>query len=180
MRKCTTSAAPNALQPSQSMKSDVVTAARSPTREEGPQKRRSELDDVAMEISNSLDRKQAKEAKEAKEAKVPKVATTDQPEAPTKPFRSKKDKKKKKKKKKKKEPTHFELRNFKFIEEVDDQYVMEYRLTLDEIMEFRKNHFQLEKEPKIMVRDTKASELKEEFGTYCGVKKTIKNWLYWV
>ncbi len=89
-------------------------------------------------------------------------------------------KKKKKKKTKKKEPIKFELVKFKFVEPVDDNYVMEYGLPPDEIMDYRKNQFHIERDPKILIRETKSSELKEEFGTYCGVKKTIKNWLYWV
>lgn len=152
------------------MRSDILVSARSPASEEQLQKRRTELDDVAMEISNSINRREEAAA----------AAAAGEEAAVRKHLGSRKRKKHKKKRKKKKEPVKFKLGKFKFIEEVDDHYVMEYGLTLDEIMTYRKNHFHLDREPEIMVRETKSSEMKEEFGTYCGVKKTIKNWLFWV
>lgn len=85
-----------------------------------------------------------------------------------------------KKKKAAKKVVRFELAKCKFTRRVDDDFVMEYRLRPEDIMKYRKNHFHVFKEPRIEVRATKTSELKEEFGNYCGVKKSIKNWLYWV
>lgn len=147
-------------------KSDILISARSTSDEERPERRRTELDDIALEISHEISRhEEASSGEEVAHSRKGK--------------NTKKGKKKKKKKKKPPEPIKFDFRKFKFVEEVDDKYVMEYTLTPDEIMSYRKNHFQIEREPIIEVRETKSSELKEEFGTYCGVKKTIKNWLYW-
>lgn len=144
-------------------KSEILISARTTSEgDERLQKRRTELDDVALEISQEINRHEEATSGGDVVHKVKGIK-----------------KGKKKKKKKTPEPIKFDFRKFKFVEEVDDKYVMEYALTPDEIMNYRKNHFQIERVPKIEVRETKSSELKEEFGTYCGVKKTIKNWLYW-
>lgn len=73
-----------------------------------------------------------------------------------------------------------QLIKFKFVEPIDDDHVMEYGLSEQEIMNYRRRHFKVENPPIFEVRTNKTSEMKEEFGTYCGIKKTIKNWLYWV
>lgn len=156
------SSKPDARLPAK-IKSDILHSSRTSGEEKPPQKRRTELDDIAMEISNELERNEEVSRGGGVIRKV----------------KDAKKNKQKKKKKKKPEPIKFDFRKFKYVEPVDDEYVMEYALTPDEIMNYRKNHFQIERDPRIEVRDTKSSELKEEFGTYCGIKKTIKNWLYW-
>lgn len=92
-----------------------------------------------------------------------------------------KGKTKHKGKKKKKGPIKAELTKFKFVEEIDKDHIMEYGLSEDEIMSYRKHNFKLSKPPIYEVRTTKSSEMKEELSSYCGKnRKTIKNWLYWV
>lgn len=59
-------------------------------------------------------------------------------------------------------------------------YVMEYRLLFDKIFQISKNRFNLQKEPKIEITPTKTQDLRDEFSSYCGQKKTIKNWLFYV
>lgn len=156
----------------------ILITARSSGEERTQKRRTTELDDVALEISHEIDRKEAA-TRGGDSPAAGKGGGTGGTRKGKKGARRGSGKNKKKKKKKH-EPIKFDFRKFKFVEEVDDKYVMEYRLTRDEIMSYRKNHFHLERDPKIAVRETKSSELKEEFGTYCGAKKTIKNWLFWV
>lgn len=59
-------------------------------------------------------------------------------------------------------------------------YVMELSLTSEKIYQLSKNHIKRDEEPKFQVKPNRAQDLKDEFSSYCGEKKKIKNWLYYV
>ncbi|KAL6958497.1 hypothetical protein U1Q18_051078 [Sarracenia purpurea var. burkii] len=105
---------------------------------------------------------------------------------PTGPVSSPEDRKSSSRKKKRsrthkpKPKVKAQLAKHKFVESVDDQHIMEYGLTKEEIMNYRKHRFNISNQPLVEVKMNKTAEMKEEFGTYCGIKKTIKNWLYYV
>lgn len=87
----------------------------------------------------------------------------------------------KKKKKVKKPLSSFPVRRFRETLPVEGTvYEIEYRLTPDRIYQVSKNRIKYAKEPKIEPMPNKTQDLRDEFSTYCGVKKTIKNWLFYV
>ncbi len=90
-----------------------------------------------------------------------------------------KSKKKRKTTKKHKKP--YPVRKFTGqIPVQDSDYVMEYTLHDDRIYELSKNRFDLYKNPIFEVAPNKTQDLRDEFSSYCGQKKTIKNWLFYV
>ncbi|KAK7584124.1 hypothetical protein V9T40_005087 [Parthenolecanium corni] len=94
---------------------------------------------------------------------------------------SKKKRKKKKKKKKIEKVGTFSIRKYRTtIPVVDSNYVMEYGLTWDQIYRISKNRFDHNRMPKIEISMNKNADLRDEFSSYCGQKKTIKNWLFYV
>ena len=83
--------------------------------------------------------------------------------------------------KKKKVPVVFKFREIRVSQPVEmKNYVMEYTIPNDQAMEFRKGKIKYANNPKLEVRDTKASTLKDEFSGWCGRKQGIRNWLYYV
>lgn len=54
------------------------------------------------------------------------------------------------------------------------------RLGADQIMNVRRGRFPFQRDPKIPVKENKAFECRESHSSYCGVRKTLKNWLYFV
>ncbi|KAK7584125.1 hypothetical protein V9T40_005088 [Parthenolecanium corni] len=92
-----------------------------------------------------------------------------------------KAKSKKHKKPNKKKKDTYPVRKFKVKIPVEDSnYVMEYSLLFDKIFEVSRNKFDLNKNPKFEVAQNKTQDLRDEFSSYCGQKKTIKNWLFFV
>lgn len=90
-------------------------------------------------------------------------------------------KKKRAAKRKKKKVVFFRFREFRVTQPVDmKNYVMEYTIPNDEMMEFRKGKIKYANNPKFEVRDSKASTLKDEFSGWCGRKQGIRNWLFYV
>lgn len=90
-------------------------------------------------------------------------------------------KKRKPKKKAEYKKKTFPVRQFKGtipVEQTD--FVMEYTLSWDQVFEVSKNKFKIDRNPKIEVHVTKTSDMRDEFSSYCGRKKTIKNWLFYV
>jgi len=82
---------------------------------------------------------------------------------------------------KKKKKIFFKFREFRVTQPVDMRnYVMEYTIPNEQVMEFRKNKIKYANNPKLEVRDSKASVLKDEFNGWCGRKQGIRNWLYYV
>lgn len=74
----------------------------------------------------------------------------------------------------------YPVRKFKYKMPVEDtNYVMEYALNFERVMEVSKNRFDIHSEPKIAVTVTKATDLRDEFSSYCGDRKAIKNWLFY-
>lgn len=93
--------------------------------------------------------------------------------------KAKKPKKKKNHKKNKKEA--YPVRKFRVRIPVEDSnYVMEYGLLFEKIFEVSRNRFDLLRNPRIEVMPNKTQDLRDEFSSYCGQKKTIKNWLFYV
>lgn len=83
--------------------------------------------------------------------------------------------------KRKKRPVVFKFREFRVTQPVNmKNYVMEYTIPPTQIMEFRKGKIKYANNPKLEVRDSKASTLKDEFSGWCGRKQGIRNWLYFV
>lgn len=100
---------------------------------------------------------------------------------PVFPGFEKKRKRKKKKKKVEKKIRTFAVRKQKTTIPVEDSnYVMEYSLTWDQIYQMSKNHFDHSRLPRIEIAMNKSADLRDEFSSYCGQKKTIKNWLFYV
>lgn len=92
-----------------------------------------------------------------------------------------KAKKHKKRASKKKKRESYPVRRLKVKIPVEDtDYVMEYSLLFDKIFEVSRNRFDLNKNPRIEVAANKTQDLRDEFSSYCGQKKTIKNWLFYV
>lgn len=90
------------------------------------------------------------------------------------------NKKRKLKKKSEKKKT-YPVRRFKETIPIEDtNYVMEYSLSWDKVFELSKNKFKIDRNPKIEVHVTKTADMRDEFNSYCGRKKTIKNWLFYV
>lgn len=95
--------------------------------------------------------------------------------------------KRRKKKKRSKKKGHvvvkksYPVRKYKEVVEVDDTgYIVEYVLDENTIYEVSKNRFRYLDPPKIDVVPTKTTDLRDEFSSYCGSKKSIKNWLFYV
>lgn len=73
------------------------------------------------------------------------------------------------------------LRNFKQqIPIAGTNYMMEVYLAPDIIEKTRKGNIDVSREPKIRVNYTRGADLRDEFSCYCGQKKSIKNWLFYV
>ncbi len=88
---------------------------------------------------------------------------------------------KKRNKKKVAKAKPFAVRRHKEVVPIKETaYVMEYGLTWDQIYEISKNRFHIDRNPKVEVHVTKASDMRDEFSSYCGQKKTIKNWLFYI
>ena len=98
------------------------------------------------------------------------------------PAKFKKKKKKSKKKRiPKKKRVFFKFREFRVTQPVDGKnYVMEYGIPDEQVMEFRRGKIKYAELPKLEVRESKASVLKDEFSGWCGRKQGIRNWLYYV
>ncbi len=90
-------------------------------------------------------------------------------------------KKKKKKQKKKMEPKKkVNLRKFKQeIPITGTDYSMELYLGPEIIDKTRMGKFDITKEPHIRVNYNKSADLRDEFSSYCGMRKKLKNWLYY-
>lgn len=73
-----------------------------------------------------------------------------------------------------------QLLKIRYIIPVGDNIIMEYKLPQDDIMKIRKNNIQFIKNPKIEVRHTKSTVLKEEFSSYCGISDRHKKWLHYI
>lgn len=90
-----------------------------------------------------------------------------------------KNKKKPKPKVEKKKKVN--LRNFKQqIPIAGTNYMMEVYLAPQMIEKTRKGNIDVSREPKIRVNYTRGADLRDEFSCYCGQKKSIKNWLFYV
>lgn len=86
-----------------------------------------------------------------------------------------------KKRVRRKKRVFFKFREFKVTQPVDiKNYVMEYGVPSETVMEFRKGKIKYAEQPKLEVRESKASVLKDEFSGVCGRKEGIKNWLFYV
>lgn len=89
----------------------------------------------------------------------------------------------KKKKKKVVGPTKFRANLRDFTERIaieGTDYVMEMYLAPDIIENTRKYNIDITKQPKIVPNSTTAADMRDEYSTYCGQRKSIKNWLYYV
>ncbi|XKL68891.1 hypothetical protein PGB90_006660 [Kerria lacca] len=90
-------------------------------------------------------------------------------------------KKKRKKKNQAQLPKKVNLRNFtQKIPVTGTNYTMELYLGPEIIDRTRKGKFNIAKEPKIEISTNRSSDLRDEFASYCGQKKKLKNWLYYV
>lgn len=73
-----------------------------------------------------------------------------------------------------------QLLKVKYVIPVGDNIIMEYKLPQDEIMKIRKTNIQFIRNPRIEVRHTKSTVLKEEFSSYCGIRHRHTTWLYYI
>lgn len=87
----------------------------------------------------------------------------------------------KKKKSKKKSKVAAQVATYVEHESIDGtEHNIVFRLDRDQVMEVRRGKFAYRREPKIPVRENKAFEYRESHSSYCGERKTLKNWLYFV
>ncbi len=79
-------------------------------------------------------------------------------------------------------PVKLKLNEYRHQESIEGTpYVMEYVFSKDQLFKFRRGKYKdLYREPKIEIVPTKCSEMRDEFSAYCGTRKTIKNWLFYV
>lgn len=89
------------------------------------------------------------------------------------------EKKKRRKRKPKKQKAN--LREFKQEIPIEGMnYVMEVVLEQQLIENTRVGNIDFRKDPKFAVKTTKTTDLRDEFSSYCGQRKGIKNWLFQV